>query len=115
MTKEQIKKHKKVMLWFINNPDKGVWCNIGTNKNADWVLAYTPKFNVAIKYIKNDEYAEFRKAEADGKTIQFYTPNHYGKTIEERNNFTEWEDCTMEMFDNSLQYSDTEFRIKPDV
>ena len=25
MNKEQIKKHKEVIQWFINNPDKGVW------------------------------------------------------------------------------------------
>jgi len=113
MSRDIIKKHKNVMLWFIANPEKDVW---GRDDNSDnWTLTDTPVFSLGSTFVQNDEYAEFRKAEADGKTIQFYTPNHYGKTIEERNNFTEWEDCTMEMFDNSLQYSDTEFRIKPDV
>jgi len=112
MTKDQIQKHKESMLWFIDNPNKGLYCNIGTKENPDWHLTQSPKFNVNFDYVINDKYAEYRKAEVEGKNIQFRTPNHFGKTLQEQNEFTEWVDGTMKMFDKSCQYSGTEFRIK---
>jgi len=68
MTKEQIQEHKEVILWFINNPDKGVWHKgIASNR---WHLYYNPSFYKDFIYIQNDEYAESRKAIIDNETVQ---------------------------------------------
>ena len=66
MNKEQINKHKEVMLWFIENLEKGVWSKIS---NTVWHLTRTPEFGENNKYVQNDEYCELRKYVADGKEI----------------------------------------------
>lgn len=72
MTKEQAIKYKKIIKWFIDNPDKGVWYkDIKNNNNSNWHLTQEPTFNVNYIYVQNKEFAEFRKAIADGKIIQF--------------------------------------------
>ena len=67
MTKEQIIKHKEVIKWFRDNPDKGVWFK---DINRGWVLITQPSFNPHYIYVQNDKYAKYRKALADGKTIK---------------------------------------------
>ena len=66
MTKEQALKHGGVIGWWLNHLDKGVWWN-GT---GDWTINKSPEFSVLCDYVQNDEYAEYRKALADGKLIQ---------------------------------------------
>ena len=63
MTKEQITKHKEVMLWFIENPDKGVYQQL--TPTGEWCIEYNPIFKEYFKYIQNDEYAELRKKICD--------------------------------------------------
>jgi len=68
MNAEQVKTHGVVMMWFIQNSDKGVWYK--AHKEV-WSINYEPLFDPSSKYVQNDEYAEFRKAQADGKIIQY--------------------------------------------
>ena len=67
MTKEQALKHKKVIEWWLDNPDKGVW----KKAHGLWFLEKDPSFYIDYIYVQNDEYVEYRKALAEGKTIQF--------------------------------------------
>lgn len=74
MNKEQIKKHGEVIKRFCDNPNKGVWAkNINIPGLNDWSLTYSPMFRVDVPclYVQNDKYAELRKAEADGKIIEY--------------------------------------------
>jgi len=66
MTKEQALKHKEVIQWWVDNTDKGVWWNGA----GEWMLTLSPAFDLNCAYVQNDEYYEFRKALADGKSIQ---------------------------------------------
>jgi hypothetical protein len=68
MTKEQIIKHKDVIKWFIDNPDKGVFRK--DTPTNDWYLDLEPSFYEDYIYLQNDEYAKFRKALVDGKIVQ---------------------------------------------
>lgn len=56
-------------------------------------------------YIIDDEYVEFRKALAEGKTIQYYVDSFMG-----------WQDCTNQI-SPSRQFlvPPTKYRIKPEV
>jgi hypothetical protein len=67
MTKEQIKTHREVIKWWIDNPDKGVWYKNSLN---EWIRLTEPEFSEYFIYLQNDEYAEFRKALVDGKIVQ---------------------------------------------
>ena len=69
MTFEQINKHKEVIKWFCDNPDKGVWRK--DHRTNNWHFCMQPEFCYSDTYVQNDEYADFRKALADGKTIQY--------------------------------------------
>lgn len=104
MTKEQVQKHGDIIKWFCDNPEKGVW--VKTHKDGLWQLEYEPTFTVNI-YVQNDEYSEFRKAHADGKTIQF-KKTHIGTHEITPHQWVDW---------NSYNFcfnKDTEYRIKPD-
>ena len=68
MTPEQIKKHKEVIKWFCDNPDKGVWRK--DHRTNNWHFCRQPEFCYSDTYVQNDEYADFRKALADGETVQ---------------------------------------------
>jgi len=70
MTKEQVEKHGEVIKWFVDNPDKGVWCRRNDTGLQDWVLTKEPNWETTYIFLQNDEYAEFRKALADGKQLQ---------------------------------------------
>jgi len=74
MNKEQIEKHRDVIIWFAteDNADKGVWHK---TKGTQWLLTYEPMFSRDFIYVQNDEYADFRKAQADNKIIQFINCN----------------------------------------
>jgi len=98
MTKEQIKKHGEVMKWFIDNSEKGV-CR-KDHKTKNWHFARNPQFNIKDIYVQNDEYAEYRKALVDGKTIQ-YKPRNYS-----------WENILIEP---SFQLPVEKYRVKPEA
>ena len=74
MNKEQVEKHGEVIEWFIHNYEKGVWCRRNDTGLQDWVLTSEPNWRSTYIYIQNDEYAEFRKALIDGKTIEYALP-----------------------------------------
>ncbi len=74
MTKEQIAKHKEVMLWFITNPDKGVWRK--PTRAGRWDLIPSPEFHLDYTYVQNDDYSHLRKAQVEGKTIQLFNAGY---------------------------------------
>ena len=67
MKKDRIKKHKKEIIWFIENPDKGVWRK---TDNERWEWIEEPKFYTDKIYVINDKYAELRKKHIDGAEIE---------------------------------------------
>ena len=97
MTKEQIEAHKEVIKWFIDNSDKGVWFKGFMN---EWELQTNPHFVEDYLYIQNDEYAEFRKALSDSKTVQ----QIYGA-------YCEWKDLD---WSDKFTHPIENYRIKPD-
>lgn len=99
MNKAQVEKHYDVIRWFLDNPDKGVLYKY----NSKWERAMTPSFNENKIYVQNDEYAEFRKALADGETIQFKE-----KTDDDSN----WKDLS---YPNFTSGSSLDYRIKPEL
>ena len=68
MTKEQVLKHKEAIEFFINNPDRGVWTK--HQSGSGWKLDTAPNFLPLQIYVPNDDFAEFRKALINGKSIQ---------------------------------------------
>ena len=97
MDKQQVEKHGEVIKWWVDNPDKGVWWS---NNAKDWTLCKAPSFNMAM-YVQNDEYADLRKAQADGKIIQ-QSGNKSCKT---------WDDIK---YKPSFNRNPEVYRIKPD-
>ena len=74
MTKEQVEKRGEVIKWWLDNPDKGVYTRDST---GCWYIEYTPDFLPNSDYTQNDEYAEFRKALAEGKKVQVKDCEYY--------------------------------------
>ena len=101
MTKEQIIRHKEVIKWFMDNPDKGVWFK---DINMGWVFTTQPSFNPYYIYVQNDEYAEFRKALADGKKLQC--------KLRYPNQQTKWEDFMLEKATQDFNVDLDYLRIK---
>lgn len=100
MTKEQIEIHGEVIKWFCDNPEKGVWWKTSTEQ---WALSKAPLFEVDKPHIQNDEFASYRKAIVDGKTIQW-------KTITDTDAmYTDRTGGATSKFSNVCKY-----RIKPD-
>lgn len=71
MTTEQVKKHKEVISWWLQNTDKGVYRK--DTPTNDWYLDLEPCWYEDYDYVQNDEYEEFRKALKDNKVVQFYS------------------------------------------
>ena len=69
MTKEQLQLHGSVIKWYIDNLNKGIWKK--EHKTKNWYLLRNPQFNIKDTYVQNDEFAKYRMALEDGKTIQF--------------------------------------------
>jgi len=76
MTFKQVSKHSKVIKWFCDNPDKGVWRK--DFHTGAWHFCRQPEFNYKDTYVQNDECVEFRKALADGNKVRM--PEDNGKT-----------------------------------
>jgi len=68
MTSEMAKVHGKVIGWWIENSDKGVW--VQNYKSDKWYLSHKPAFIRFDTYVQNDKHAEARKWKADGKQLQ---------------------------------------------
>jgi len=100
MNKEQIEKHGPVIKWFCDNAEKGIW--VYSTALGKWNLRNNPNWTLAYPHIQNDEYAEYRKAQADGKVIQ-YQENRCNNWINLEHNHT-W------YFKQPIE----QYRIKPD-
>jgi len=100
MNKEQATKFKNQIQFFIENPDKGLWFK--GSKDEEWRLTKNPIFYYTQQYVENDEYAEFRKALADGKTVQYIfrkgTSDEHYRNVESK----------------ELNLHPSYYRIKPD-
>lgn len=92
-------KHEEVKEWFKCNKDKGVWTK-GCLFNT-WVLTGNPAWHKEQPYVQNDEYAEFRKAIVDGKSIELYSHHKDGEAIYSETH----------TIDTDCHY--TKYRIKP--
>ena len=99
MNKRQLIKYGDVIKWLVDNYDKGLWTRNELNKDS-WRITYDFSLYSGHTYVQNDEYAEFRKALKDGKTIEYSLP-----TTEQWN-----------VVDNSKQhFSDCfKYRVKPE-
>lgn len=124
MTKNQIDKHGETIKWFCDNSDKYVWIQISGNRL--WTTTDSPAFAFNNKYVQDDEYAEYRKAQADGKAIEemsnsgvtWYTnknpnyadrPEHYRiKPDEPKFKVGDW----TRLEDNSNWFLETEQHVK---
>ena len=101
MNKELIKKYKKEFNHWLNGGKI-----LGKFKGANWEdftsFSWNPYGSEELVIKINDEYAEFRKAHAEGKTIQvnlIYTDDV----------------CWVDMPDGlNFQYTPNNYRIKPD-
>lgn len=103
MNAKQIEKHKDVIKWFCDNPSKGVWDSLDPGATA-WELVYDPSFSQQHVFVQNDEYAELRKAQADGKIIELNGSEingGYGET---------WNVCNKDLF----KYAVHAYRIQPE-
>jgi molybdopterin converting factor small subunit len=96
MNRELIKKYKKEFDYWLDNPDNLLFkSNIDKeskwrkfdDSGDDWT--WTHHYNDKVKIVINDEYVEFRKALAEGKTIQF---------LQGIKNNTEWIDADESYF-----------------
>ena len=89
--------HKDEIIRFAN-AEQGtkVWSKISNEK---WLLVNSAQWNPNNIYIVDDEYAELRKASADGKIIQY----KHG---------SEWSDTLTDSWEITIDTS--RYRIKPD-
>ena len=99
----------EIKYWATHEDGTKVWYK--TDENV-WIDTSCPSWIPNMEYIVNNEWAKLRKAQADGKQLQRRVPNHFGRTIAERNEFTEWEDDTLDIF--TPDYLDAHWRIKPE-
>ena len=78
MTIEQIKKHKYIMKWFLDNPEKGVWYS---EDGEEWTLVFSPSFRISTEYVINDDWADLSKQFITDKTkVEYLYGNTWVKT-----------------------------------
>lgn len=66
--------HKEEICYWAKQPDNTkVWCRY---RGRDWELSSTPGWVADRKYIVDDAWAELRKAQTDGKQLQYYLDNN---------------------------------------
>lgn len=99
MNKELIKKYKDVFDYWLDG-GKVLYKVNGTNfADREWLYMTdnNPVWNINFTYVQDDQYAEFRKVLAEGKSLEFY---HEGY----------WNICNIHTF----SYPVNQYRIKPD-
>ena len=106
MNKELIKKYKKEFDHWLNN--ESILCQ--TEHQGKWREVTTDKwdFNCAITFIINDEYVEFRKALAEGKTVQCNAREGQNDITYTAFGHNWWVDTT------EFKYATSFYRIKPE-
>ena len=109
MNKQLINKYKHEFDHWLNEC-KILYKHINSNawwNNEPW--DYSPDFITAI--IINDEYVEFRKALAEGKTIQF----NFGNSGQHKQDFPNvWKDLNLSIGILSDRAHPENYRIKPE-
>ena len=103
MNKEVINKYKEAFDYWLSGGD--LWCRLETEVGK-WTHIPThkdifPMGTMAI-YVQDDEYAELRKAQADGKVIQWRDKNKENWTDYRPEDYTYWANDV------------ARYRIKPD-
>ena len=79
---------KEIQRWATCPDGTKVWWK---DNLRDWLLTVNASWNKKYNYIVDDEYAELRKAEADGKSIEYnayYAPNSGGVWSKHLGNIT---------------------------
>jgi len=113
MTREKYLKYREIIDWFYTQPNGAkVWCK---ENNNTWFLTDDPKWFVHNKYVINDEYAELRKAIAEGKTIQHLEEviSPYG-VVQDRSGIKEkWVDTVLSP-NFTLKIDIKKYRVKPE-
>lgn len=107
MNKKLIKKYKTEFDHWLNGEDITVVLN-----NGGWLdtssFNWSDYTNSEVKYIViNDEYVEFRKALAEGKTIEVYNNGYYKQLL-----LNEWVPMDSLRINTSIPVKD--YRIKPE-
>lgn len=109
MTPEQAIKHKEVIKWFLDNPEKGVWCkqSFGTADIYGYRIVKDPDFNSEI-YLQNDEYTTLRKRLANGEEIIY----RFGILAEDGSD--RWVDLNVSPTSNNIgtDFYDFEWKLK---
>ena len=102
ISRKQWKKNRAAIEWFYEQPeDTEIWCR---KKNSeDWFTTPEPTWSNEYIYVINDKYADFRKAIADGKEVEYF--NDYSK---------EWEPLNTKMYNRKF-FAMVRYRIKPKI
>lgn len=69
MTKEAFKQHKDTLHWWSQSESRTVWV-IGCSLIGDWKLDRNPNWYSDQIIVPNDQFADQRKAGAEGKQLQ---------------------------------------------
>lgn len=113
MNKELIKKYKTEFNHWIDG-GKVIFAastEMMTNSTRWEYLLSDTEWNIDTVFIQDDEYVEFRKALAEGKTIQYWECVEQKPCIsDDKYDWVDWKSATpSSSFTKSLDY-----RIKPD-
>ena len=106
MNKELIKKYKKEFNWWLNGGE--ILVDYKNDTEHKWTYPNIKDSNdpwsfEEILIIINDKYVKFRKALAEGQTVQYYMPVKYN------NEKSNWYDLK----ENNFYGEPTSYRIKP--
>ena len=82
MTQRKIKKHIDEMKRWAESP-KGTKVWLRCSKNDSWKLSDDPQFWSDCIYIIDDEWADLRKAQADGKQLQVFVDDPKAHWVDE--------------------------------
>ncbi len=97
--------HKKEIEYWAKQPDgTGVW--VYNKTEAKWLLQKIPSFSPSHIWVVDNEWAELRKANAEGKIIQFKNDNKDWISVQD-DWWNNW------FYSDSRTYSPEDFRVKP--
>ena len=101
MNKEVIKANKDCFDYWLDGGK--VWTKPNV-PNGEWHIITTPTFEKDYKYVQDDKYSDLRKAQVDGKVIQYTNSNHETKDLED------WDNVSFRQFKGDVG----SYSIKPD-
>lgn len=114
MNKELILKYKREFEYWLNGGKilmhYGKWVPVGLDAKWEFFISELEKIG-CLGYIIDDEYVEFRKALAEGKTIQF----NFGNSDPHKQDFPNvWKDLDLSIGILSDRAHPENYRIKPE-